>query len=113
MREVREETGLSVENMRLEAVLLDIEPVAGEPYNWLIYHFSANLKPGEVRSTDEGELIWLTQEEILRQELHPSVRPIIEQILDCSVGTLFVTNTYVPDRHSIERSLIEICEARH
>src|ERR1700733_7447884 len=42
IREVREEAGVEVKNVRLEAVLQEIEPLKGEPYNWLIFHFSAD-----------------------------------------------------------------------
>lgn len=41
VREVYEETGLKVSNLKLEAVVLEQEPYINEPYNWLIFHFSA------------------------------------------------------------------------
>ena len=45
-REVLEETGIKVKNMRLEAVLMEIAPVKSDIYkcNWLIFHFSADYK---------------------------------------------------------------------
>lgn len=103
-REALEETGLRVKNMRLEAVLLDIEPVQGEPYNWLVYHFSADYASGELSSTPEGELIWLTAEELINERLHASVRPIIREILDRETGVMFTTNEY--DQHKTE--IIEV-----
>ncbi|WP_305789514.1 NUDIX domain-containing protein [Symbioplanes lichenis] len=96
-REVVEETGLSVTNMRLEAVLLDLTPVPDEPHNWLIYHFSADSASGEPHQTDEGELVWMTPAEFLRQPLHPSLQGIAEHILDRRKGTLFITHTYDAD----------------
>lgn len=93
-REVTEETGLSVTNMRLEAVLLDLNPVPHEPLNWLIYHFSADCASGEPHETDEGELVWMTPAEFLQQPLHPSLQGIAEHILDRRKGTLFIRHTY-------------------
>jgi 8-oxo-dGTP diphosphatase len=98
-REVLEETGLTIKDLRLEAVLLDIQPVPDEPYNWLVYHFSADYDSGTVIDTDEGELIWLAKEEVPQQPLHPSVQPIIGHILDSAVGTVFVTYQYDEGRN--------------
>jgi len=111
-REALEETGLRVKNMRLEAVLLDIEPVEGEPYDWLVYHFSADYESGELRPTPEGELIWLAPDELVNERLHPSVQPIIEQILDRETGTMFTTNEYDPQKAKIVRSEISYCVER-
>jgi 8-oxo-dGTP pyrophosphatase MutT (NUDIX family) len=93
-REVTEETGLSVTNMQLEAVLLDIKPVPEEPLNWLVYHFSADYESGSLRRTQEGELVWLKPSQLAGERLHPSLIEIIEPILNRRKGTLFVTHTY-------------------
>ncbi len=106
-REVLEETGLTIKDLRLEAVLLDIQPVPDEPYNWLVYHFSADYQSGMLIDTDEGELIWLTKDEVPHQPLHPSVQPIIDHILDSTVGTIFVTYQYDKDRNV--KSTIDCC----
>ncbi len=108
-REALEETGLSVRDLRLEAVLLDIKPVLDEPYNWLVYHFSGEPDSGSMHETDEGELVWLTREELLKQSLHPSIQPIIDKILDGSVGTIFVTNQYDEARKSVQVSTTAVC----
>ena len=94
-REVEEETGLSIKNVRLEAVLFDVAPVAGESHNWLIYHFSADSEHGEPHQTEEGELLWMTPAEFVRQPLHPSLQAgVAERILDPRIGTIFVKHTY-------------------
>ena len=108
-REALEETGLQVKNMRLEAVLLDIEPVPGEPYDWLVYHFSADYESGELRPTPEGELLWLSVDQLVRERLHPSVEPIIHQILDRDTGVMFTTNEYDGQKVKIVRSRVDIC----
>jgi 8-oxo-dGTP diphosphatase len=106
-REVLEETGLTIKDLRLEAVLLDIQPVDNEPYNWLVYHFSADFESGTLTDTDEGELIWLAEHEVPHQPLHPSVQPIISHILDSSIGTLFVTYQY--DEFRNVKTTIDYC----
>jgi 8-oxo-dGTP diphosphatase len=82
VREVQEEAGVQVKNIRLEAVIQEIKPVTDEPYNWLIFHFSADYDSGEVITTEEGELVWLTANQIKAEKLFPSVRLVIDQILD-------------------------------
>ena len=108
-REALEETGLRIKNMRLEAVLLDIEPVVDEPYNWLVYHFSADYASGDVSATPEGELIWLSAEELISERLHPSVAPIIRDILDRNKGVMFTTNEYDQEKVRIIQSRVDYC----
>jgi len=109
IREVYEETGVKVENVRLEAVFLELKPVLGEPYNWLIFHFSADYKEGNVKETEEGELLWLTGEEVKRQNLFPSVRPVIEHILDKETGTVFATFEYDDQKQNIIKQTLGFC----
>lgn len=93
-RELFEEAGIKVKNMRLEAVLTEIAPVKGEPYNWVIFHFSADYDSGEIKKTEEGELVWLTAEEIPQQKLFPSLRAVVENILNPNDGTVFARMEY-------------------
>lgn len=66
-REIREETGLEIKNLRIictgNAYLKDIEQE-------LFFHFvEADYDSGEVhQSPEDGELVWLTVDEILEQE---------------------------------------------
>jgi 8-oxo-dGTP pyrophosphatase MutT (NUDIX family) len=93
-RELLEEAGIRVANMRLEAVIFEIKPIQDEDENWLIFHFSADYESGEIISTEEGEFVFLDADEIPKQELFPSVRPIIDRILDPNDGTVFLTVSY-------------------
>jgi 8-oxo-dGTP pyrophosphatase MutT (NUDIX family) len=56
VREVREETGLTVKNMRLEAVLTELAPPPDFDHNWVIYHFSADFDSGRLRKPTRA--IW-------------------------------------------------------
>lgn len=108
-REVKEEAGVTVKNMRLEAVIQEIEPVKGEPYNWLVFHFSADFDEGEVITTEEGELIWQSTDEIRNEKLFPSVRLVIDHILNREKGTVFTTLEYDEEKQSVVKHTIDFC----
>jgi 8-oxo-dGTP pyrophosphatase MutT (NUDIX family) len=109
-RELLEEAGIKVKNMRLEAVLLEITPAREMYNNWLIFHFSADYESGEIQETEEGESIILSEEEILKQDLFPSVRKVIKNILDPNDGTVFASFKFDENGNIIEsESNINIC----
>lgn len=109
-RELLEEAGIKVKNMRLEAVIMEINPVKGEAENWLIFHFSADYDSGEVIKTEEGEFVYLTADEILSQPLFPSLQPIIGNILNPHDGTAFLTVAYDDDGKIIQESKqLDLC----
>lgn len=93
-RELMEEAGITVKNIKLEGVFLEILPHKALPVNWLIYHFSGDYDTGELRPTDEGEFVMLDKEEIATQNLFPSVRETVEKLLDSNVGTVWTTFRY-------------------
>ena len=94
-REVFEETGLCVKNMKLEAIILEILPPPKDiAHNQLIFHFSADYESGELNVNEEGEPIWLIAEEIFTQKLFPSVRETIRHILNPKDGTVFASFEY-------------------
>ncbi|MFA4817373.1 MAG: NUDIX domain-containing protein [Parcubacteria group bacterium] len=103
-RELLEEAGIRVKNMRLEAVILEIKPVKDEDENWLIFHFSADYESGELLSTEEGEFIFLNVDKIADQDLFPSVKPVIQNILNPSDGTVFLTVKYNNDGNIIKEA---------
>ena len=113
IREVKEETGVDVHNIRLRAVLLELEPHIGEPYNWLIFHFMADYLSGEVKDTEEGDLIWLTTEEFKKEKLFPSVKPIVNYMFDRKNGPVFATFAYDDRKQIIIKSSINACQAEH
>lgn len=109
-RELLEEAGIKVKNMRLEGVIMEIKPVKGEDENWLIFHFSADYDTGELITTEEGEFVYLDDSEILKQDLFPSVRPIIHNILNLKDGTVFFTVAYNDEGKVVEKTKsISLC----
>lgn len=109
-RELMEEAGITVTNMRLEGVFLEIIPHKELPVNWFIYHFSGDYATGELRSTDEGTFVLLERDEIARQDFFPSVKATIDKLLDPAVGTVFTAFAYTDDGKIIETSThIDAC----
>ena len=93
-RELMEETGLTVKNIRLEAVVTEIEPHKPNE-NWLIFHYSGDYESGEIKQTLEGEFVWLTKEELTNcDNLFPSVKALIKYIVDENQGTAFASFIY-------------------
>lgn len=66
LRELQEEAGISAKNVRLEAVITEVPDPDDQQYKetWLIFDFSGDYAGGEIKHTDEGELVWLTAEEV-------------------------------------------------
>jgi len=93
-REVREEAGLQIKNLRLEAVVTEIRPYRGEPYDWLVFHFTADYAGGEIGKTEEGELVLLSEQEIFDSELFPSHREVVASVLNPADGTVFARFEY-------------------
>ena len=89
---------------KLEAIILELTDEKDLPVNWLIFHFSADYKSGDVKSNDEGEAIYLTPDEIKSSELFPSVKSIVDNILNPNDGTVFTTNSY----HGFESGMKEL-----
>ena len=108
-REVAEEAGIKIKNMRLEAVILELVPVKRELYNWLIFHFTADYGSGEIGETEEGILEWHTAEEIKAEKLFPSVQVVIHHILNPDDGTVFATVEYDKDKKEIINKWIDVC----
>lgn len=93
-REVQEETGITVTNIKLEAVILEINSPNNQGYNWVIFHFSGDYESGDIIETEEGVLHEYTADEIKQSDLFPSVRATIDHILDPHDGTVFITVRY-------------------
>jgi 8-oxo-dGTP diphosphatase len=109
-RELLEEAGITVKNMRLEAVILEITPVKDRDENWLIFHFSGDYASGEITQTEEGELLWFDESDIPKQKLFPSVKAVVNHILNPKDGTVFLTVAYDKEQNVIEISKkINVC----
>jgi len=108
-REIKEELGIEIKNLKLEAVILELTDEKKLPVNWLIFHFSADYKSGNIHNTDEGDAVLLTEEEVKAANLFPSVKSIIGNILDPNDGTVFTTNSYSGFESNLKELSKNIC----
>lgn len=107
IRELREETGLEVENVHLDAVVTEIQQDPSMLSNWLVFYFSADYKSGDLISTVEGESVLLTAEEMRQEKLFPAFREILPSILSPKTSVVFGRFVYNLNHEIVEQSLTE------
>lgn len=78
-REMKEETGLEIIEPRLKAVCSE---TGDTHYNWLLFIFRAHRYTGELVESDEGELRWLSLDDLEHQRLPDVDRRILRFVLD-------------------------------
>lgn len=64
IREIREETGLTIEKPTLRAMLTSVD--IAYPVHWHLFIFRAENPRGELIETPEGELRWIGLDELAR-----------------------------------------------
>jgi 8-oxo-dGTP diphosphatase len=79
LREVREETGLEVDNLRL-AGLINID--GDQPTGILLFVFTATSRSGEPIPSEEGSLEWITRDELAQIDLVEDLPTILPRALD-------------------------------
>ena len=81
LREVKEETGLTVLDYRLCGIVTFTSEVWGSQY---MYLFTASDFEGEILSCDEGELKWIPKEEILNLNIWEGDRAFLKLLFENS-----------------------------
>lgn len=94
VREVREETGITVEVIALVGIYSDPEHVIafsdGEIRQEFSICFRANQVGGEIRTSSESkEVIWVEPEQLDELDIHPSIRLRISHGLENSTKPFF------------------------
>jgi len=112
VREIKEELGINIKNLKLEAVILELTDEKDLPVNWLVFHFSADYESGEIKPNEEGEVVYLTSEEVKSSNLFPSVKSIINNILEPNDGTVFTTNNYHGFESGMKQLAKNVCVVR-
>ena len=110
-RELMEEAGVTAENVKLEAVITEVFPPSSPDFGgtWLVFNFSGELVSGTPKATEEGDLLWLTAEEVAKEKLIVSVAKTIRYILDPGKGTIFARFRY-NSKGEIKDSEINFCK---
>lgn len=99
IREVHEETGLTISDPLLKAVCLES---GDDPnYNWLLFIFRAHSFFGTLTESDEGELRWLDLDDLDRHLLPDIDRKILSYVLADAEHPQYIRVNYAAD-HSVE-----------
>ncbi len=111
-RELYEETGPKAQNIKIEAVVTEVHPISSDKYQntWLVYYFSGEYESGDLKDTEEGELLWLELNEIDKEKMFPSVKEIVEKMFDRQIGTIFARFVYDQNQEITEKQ-IHFCSA--
>ncbi|WP_299026078.1 NUDIX domain-containing protein [uncultured Thermanaerothrix sp.] len=99
-REVREETGLSIGNLRLcGVVMID----TGEPIGIGLYVFRGEYEGGEVISSPEGTAEWIQREALSSQPLVPDLSVLLPRVLAHRDGDpVFIAHYYYDDQDTLQ-----------
>ena len=82
-REMKEETGLTVEHPRLCGVKqFPISGESGENGRYLVFLFVADKFSGEVISSEEGAMQWVKKEDLGKVNLVKDFKELLEVMLD-------------------------------
>lgn len=100
LREVREETGLTLTKYRLRAVITFISNKWETEY---MYLFTTNEFVGEIICCDEGELEWVEKEKILDLNIWEGDKIFLEKIVR---GDKFFTLKVVYDGDQLVESVL-------
>ena len=81
LREIHEETGLQVDNLRLCGLInIDGDQASGI----LLFVFTAESRTGEPHSSDEGTLEWIERDQLSEFDLVEDLLTILPRALDLS-----------------------------
>lgn len=78
-REIMEETGLKIKDYKLKIVTSEVGP---EYCRWLLYLFVCRNFEGEVRASEEGELLWVKIDELTSEKMSDVDKKALPYVLD-------------------------------
>ena len=86
IREVYEETGLTITAPKLVAVK-DWEPEEGGRY--IVFCYKATEFKGQLRSSDEGEVSWVEKDQLEKLDLSYDMLPLLEVMEDSNLSEYY------------------------
>lgn len=110
-REVREETGLQINNLRLELIAHDVHDQNSKynGANFLAFYFSGEYESGEIHATEEGEMVIISKEELLKEELSPTLKRTIHLLFNDTHGPVISKLVFKND-DEVTEELINVCK---
>ena len=99
IREIKEETGLEVPNVKLKGVIKTV--LDGYNSAWILFVYTADNFKGEIINCNEGDLEWIDSNNIYSRNLIGFIKRILPRILD--------ENGFVEGviKHDIKGNIIE------
>ncbi len=106
-RELMEEANIQVSDLKLKGIVTEVKSKKDSHYqtNWQIFHFVGHYDKDNLGTTEEGELVWLTLNEIKQGKLSDSVRTMIDQLLEESSKVVFAKYTYGENNTLLEKDV--------
>lgn len=86
IREVYEETGLTIADPKLVAVK-DWEPDEGGRY--IVFCYKATEYTGQLRSSEEGEVSWVEKDQLEKLDLSYDMLPLLEVMEDPDLSEFY------------------------
>ena len=86
IREVKEETGITIENPKLCGVQ-DWE--YGKEGRYVVFLFKADKFHGDLSSSDEGEAMWVPIDDVLNRDLAENFDRIYKVFVDDNISEMF------------------------
>ena len=86
IREIEEETGLTIFNPRLVAVK-NWEPDDGTRY--IVFCYKATEFTGQLRSSEEGEVSWVEKDQLEKLDLSYDMLPLLEVMEDPDLSEFY------------------------
>lgn len=105
LREVKEESGLTVKNVKLIANFHEVNLDTSIPRNWIAYYFIGDYESGELTECEEGEFLLLTKEELLSQKLSTPLATSLKEMLELKDNILLGKIIYDVNGAIIESTL--------
>ena len=83
IREVKEETGLDIKNLKLVGVNNNVSPNFNR---YLVFLFKTKTFSGELKSSEEGKVFWVEKKNLKYYKLTPEFSDLIEIFYNDSIN---------------------------
>lgn len=86
-REFLEETGLKLQNLELKMITSELGP---EKYNWILFIFTGETSTNSTIECDEGELVWINENEMSENNLSPIDMALVPYIFAPGIKIAYI-----------------------